>query len=533
MKRSLSTYFYYSAIVIIGILFISCLITSLSWFFGISLVKYSFFISTFTTLSLLFIVLKRSLKDVVFTFLLTALLFIISYFLAELFYDYSYDGQCYHQRSIYAIMNGWNPVSTPAPQTNEITYLWVNHYPKGMETLSAILGSLFNDVEMGKSINFLLNFVLLGFIARFTQSFLNNSKTVIRWLINFCLLFCPVFAYQCFTFYIDYSTYIIICSVLINLYFLEQKRKESLFIIGVLFALSISFKLNCAFWITIILILYSVRLILKQDFKTLKRGFACSLFAVILGVFVFGFNPYITNIKEHHHILYPLAGKEKVDIISYVTPKVLKDKNRVEQVFISLSSRPSNRDEYQNPLKITEQNKYDLSTSDIRMGGFGMIGVEVFFVSLLLVFLADKRNKKAYLSLIFAEILLLVSLFVLPSGWWARYVPFFWLFACIPLLYNEKYKRKCTLYINYLLMVLMIANFVITVKYVVKRAEYNTKQTEYYLSEMEKSQPIKIDSRNDAFLFKLEKRKIQTIETKELPYKLNIDGPEIRTEKQF
>ena len=80
-------------------------------------------------------------------------------------WDYSYDGMAYHQVGIHSLMNGWNPFYEKCPTD----IIWVDHYAKGMETMSAIIAKAFGDIESGKAVNFIFIIALLLIIYYFLK----------------------------------------------------------------------------------------------------------------------------------------------------------------------------------------------------------------------------------------------------------------------------------------------------------------------------------------------------------------------------
>jgi hypothetical protein len=72
-----------------------------------------------------------------------------------------------------------------------------------------------------------------------------------------------------------------------------------------------------------------------------------------------------------------------------------------------------------------------------RAGGFGIFFSGIMILSLIVWYKADLSNADRKTSS-FLLLGLLCSLFILPGSWWARYVPFFFVFPFIALIYSEK-----------------------------------------------------------------------------------------------
>ncbi len=78
-------------------------------------------------------------------------------------YDFSYDGQGYHQPGIMALANGWNPVSEPFLENHSPFYgkvigpqvKFINHYPKASWIPAAAVLKLTGSIEAGKMFHFI------------------------------------------------------------------------------------------------------------------------------------------------------------------------------------------------------------------------------------------------------------------------------------------------------------------------------------------------------------------------------------------
>lgn len=515
MKR-LTSILYSSSLTILISLFLTYCISVIGWFVGVNFISFAFLTSLIITLLGIFITRKHfklSVKDfIIFAFTVIAL-FLVSVLVSVKFYDYSFDGQWYHQMAIRHLSLGWNPITNP----NGTELVYVGSYPKAMETISASIVSLFHNTEAGKAVNFLLLFILFCSSLKFSDKFFTNLNPKLSCLIAFIICLCPVFAYQCFTYYIDYVGYILFTLCLINIYFIETKKDNKIktyinefLTLFIIIALSFCIKLNIAFWIILLLVLYCITLIIRKQCFLFKTSLITGILSCLFGVIVLGFNPYITNIRMGNNPLYPLAGENKIDILTPNTPEILLDKNRLTKVLTSYSSRPSETKAYHNIIKVWKIHKREQSQADNRLGGFGAFFVELFIIALLLIILADKKDKKAYYTLIALETFLLLSLFILEGGWWARYVPFFYLFVLLPLLYVFKYGMKFK-FIEYIALVLIVYNFAFHLNLCAKKSIRYRYTVENTLEKFKQNQPVHIKTCNYSILYKTEDANIQYI----------------------
>ena len=63
--------------------------------------------------------------------------------------------------------------------------------------------------------------------------------------------------------------------------------------------------------------------------------------ALIFSVCIIGFNPYVTNTINNGNPLYPLAGKDKIDIMTPNTPASFRYDGQFEKLIKSLLAMPT------------------------------------------------------------------------------------------------------------------------------------------------------------------------------------------------
>lgn len=509
-------------------------------------------------------------------------LFIIalSVFISSLIYDYSFDGQFYHQVAIYYLIKGWNPIYETCPSPMNDSILWVDHYAKGMEIIAANISSVFNNIETGKSLNLIMTFITYAFVSDFLKSdmLLNRAKTHYYALL---ITFSPVICAQLFTYYIDWVLYSFLAILSITLYHIICSKKisrEDLCVISMIIILSISSKFNFIFWIGLCIGLVIIYCIKNKEKSLTVNLTAISILSLLLG-FIISYNPYITNILSGHHILYPLMGGGKIDIMTIQTPDGIIYKNYFVSVILSLFSRPSQNDvsiwifsskkvtiavwvllsgtmycitRYRYKLKTNTSNisvllsiiggvsffillKYywsgmffTIGEADMRLGGFGYFFPEIIIMTFISLFSANKspKYKKAFILMS----CLIISLFLLPSGWWARYVPFFFIFAFIPIIYVEKYGSKVPI-ITTISTALMLTNSLLIIEWCIHYGCFYTETEKAIVEFCKKESPIKIkETNNNGFLFKLQEAGVDYELSKESFYKTSLT-PEVMINK--
>lgn len=511
-------------------LFAAYLMVAVGWILGFNIINFVLpVVFSIFSFALFYYRIKFSIsKNESYVIVVSSISLIsCSLFAASLWWDCIGDGPWYHQPIIYSLMQGWNPDYEMAPFSDTSNYLWINHYAKGAETSSAIMTSFTNNIELGKASGLLFVVILWCFLFEFLSSYLKNTKKHIIICLSILFTACPVVICQIMTFYIDFYLYIFFTICLINLYNIEMRNEKSSYLwIGIILALSISFKFNFAFWISLILLIYAATLIIRKQWDKLRKGVLVGIIGGITGLCILGFNPYISNIRDGHHLLYPLVGDGNVDIIDHQTPKALKGMNRIEAVFASLSCRPTLNESYAHPYTFSRFTRNNLRAAgyyDIRVGGFGFFYFEILLISFFLICVAKYKDKKVYYSFVGIELLLFSFLFILPAGWWARYVGFFYLFPCIALMYVFKYGSRIKIAPR-ILLVLLIINIANTSYTAVSYTLKKSNRMKVFVKELKKAEPVRIKASYFGFKHKLDEYNINTTPCDTASFKLIFDG---------
>ena len=277
-------------------------------------------------------------------------------------------------------------------------------------------------------------------------------------------------------------------------------------------------KFNIFFWVVLWGGICFFALLRKSRYKHSFRLTAVCAVVVLSGIGVGAYNPYLTNWKEHGSPVYPLSGNGKVDIMDCQVLPAIRGKSNAEAALISVASNPSD-DMLSEDIHVFGISKIDILSSvasDVRIGGFGIFFFEAILLSIVLfVCTGHIRRMRWYLSVLVG---LLVSLVILPSGWWARYVAFFYLFPFVMLFYAERFglKTRFSRGLHILILSLLSADIFICLSGLAVKNIVYKETIDYVLEKMESSPgEAKLYTRNYSFLDKLERRSI--------PYKLFPD----------
>lgn len=457
----------------------------------------------------------------------------VSIVISMYIYDWSYDGQWYHICTIKELVNDWNPVFNTSVNASidEITALWVEHYPRGIESIAATISACTGNLDAGKALNMWFVMASVVYIYIFLQDCLPTMNRYMRWWIALVVALNPVVIVQLFTYYIDWSLYTLLIIFLVNLYlFFEKGIRRALYLDMLLLFFIPAIKLNIFFWIVLWGGVAFFFLLWKSRYKYPYRLTAICAVVVLAGIGIGGYNPYLTNWKEHDTPFYPLMGKEKVDIFDSQVLPVMRGKSNSENVLMSLVANPSNNmnsDEV-NILGISKNNLTASSVSDARIGGFGIFFFESILLSIIL-FICSSRSRRivGYLCVLVG---LLASLFILPHGYWARYVGFFYLFPLIMLFYFVQFGLKSRFTRGLYIVTLSLLSFDILVSLsgVVVQNIVHKETVDYVLNQMEDSQrEVELSTCNYSFIDKMERRAIlySLSPVDKMKDKLNISCP--------
>ncbi len=448
--------FLYSSFLLLCTLSFILIISNITFLFNYDINTLNTLLSFLISIILLIYISKKPLEILASVFV--AILFsVLSYYLAITYFDTSYDGQGYHQETIYLLKNGWNPIY----EESNAFRMWINHYQKGNEIIQSNIYFLTDQIESGKMIN-----LLLLFIAIFTSfTFLDTLKIkfYFKFLLIFIVVFNPVVFTQLFTYYLDANWYLALVISLSSLLSYYSTKKQIFLIIFVLSAVIFcSLKLT-SIPVFIVLSIFAVSYHFAEQKKILFKPFL-SIF--ILSI-ICNINPFLTNLKNGFHILYPFAGENKSDILNQNIPIMLLNKNRIERILISLFSETTdNRDAILlHTLKIPFAVSIDqlFINYDTRLGGFGFFFSGVLVISLLLAIyiLFIKTNKLQKKSFIILFMGILCSILINPASWWARLSAQIWLLPIVIIIFGLLSQNKIAKVLSQLSIVIFMINILI------------------------------------------------------------------------
>lgn len=416
------------SIALLSFMFFSYAFSVISFYLDFSINKYIFPSAIIAVISMgLFLDSGSSIYRKIIWMATVLIIITMCIFLANLVYDQSYDGLRYHQEIISTLCDGWNPHKGKegiyAPPT-----LWSLHYAKAVEIVEASIACFTGRMEAGKGINLIIiasaAFGVYAFLrSNPTKIFLKNKTDIGCWSkkkslwVTIAIIGNPVVLSQWLIFYIDFYKYIYLIMVLLAFYLIKSSESYGIkgYIILVMsLVLAMGTKFNFFFEAGVWMILAFVWLIFTRSFLNLRKLVIVSLCALCIGTLL-AYHPYITNLIENGHPLYPLMGEGSVDIMTSNTPDKYIGHNRVVNFFMSLFSM-------------------SMPNYDQREGGFSIL---MPFILILSVFIAWRERSSLRSIIWYISVCIFLSCFFFDQTWWARYICQLWLLGGIFLIASQ------------------------------------------------------------------------------------------------
>ena len=403
----------------------------------------------------------------VFAVGLCAILFAIS----GHFYDFSFDGQWYHQDAIILLKNGWNPFYDQ-PILNEIASgknaNYINCYPKAPWTISACVYATSGAIEYAKFYQLVLLFA----------SFFLSLHFMLRWfplsilsafLLSFVVAFSPVVVGQTLSFYVDGQLAVF---TLLTLYFLcdwvsNLESKVPLVLLGICLVYLANIKFTGLIYSMVFLFFAFSWVLWKEREKALQMALKLSVIMTV-AIFLFGYCTYPRNIIQHGHPFYPIMGKnnEGKEIAAAQYPMNFFGKNRFEKFYLASfalpnytapKTHPSIPKELFTSNVVKASLPYYRNHQPVEMSAMGPLQAELLILLVPLFLLSFLFYRKLWIYVLFFG--LATSCIIQPECWNYRYVPqllFIYLLVIIPVLLSKYWLIK---FYGHLLLVGFIISF--------------------------------------------------------------------------
>lgn len=387
-------------------------------------------------------------------------------------YDTTVDGNSYHKTAIAFIKNGWNPLyesSIDFQKNSSKVYqfkkeskigLWIDHYPKATWITAATIYHMTSNIESGKCITIIFTIMLMIISYNCLNTILSKRWSLI---VSILLAINPITLSQLFCYYVDSLMGILFTIELFLLLTINPMKKQNIFTwinLTAIAAFFVNIKYTGLLSSGIIAAVFYFYWLYKYHkekdfFKNFSRITLYFVIVFVTAIFFVGANSYVKNTIDHLNPLYPIIGKNKVDIITTMQPKSFSKRGMVEKFFISTFSKTANitysrgEPKLKSPLKVYKSEIDELMGPDTRIGGFGPLFALTFIVSTI-VFIINLiifiKNEKINIKYVILPILaILLSMILMGESWWARYVPQLYLIVVgtvILTIYNSKYYKN-------------------------------------------------------------------------------------------
>jgi hypothetical protein len=367
-------------------------------------------------------------------------------------YDFSFDGQTYHGFGIYyMVRHGFNPYHQYVVDKEEF---WFFYYPKAYEILSAAISYIFSNLEVGKVstamfaiVSFLLSTSLLIELSR---KFKFNLSLWLILLLSYFVTFNPLILSQILTNYVDAQLFLLVLIVVIlcvkNIIIDQSKVSyETYFLIFLSIIYAINIKFTGGLWVLVFLFgvlanCYYQRIVVN------KKLVAVVALSFIIAILVFGYNPYVLNVRNHGYLFYPI---NILDIMTDNTPIYFRNHNRFTNFLIGTLAPVNNfvgGSKDLNLIIILHAYKFYHvfpPLSDNRINGVGPFFVIAFYTALsafiirLIKANQLQANKVVVKQFFGVLIVILISLFITPYVWWFRYVPYYYMIPILWVIYDS------------------------------------------------------------------------------------------------
>jgi hypothetical protein len=369
-------------------------------------------------------------------------------------YDFSFDGQWYHQEGVLRLSEGWNPVYDYESGLAYTTETLIKSYPKAPWVAAAALYRLTGELEAGKVFNLLLIGVAFALAL---AALLEVARLRLGPGLALAALAAlnPVSLYQSMSFYVDgqVATLVLIVICLGSLILARPDRPAMAGLIA-----SVGLLANTKFTALVFALLLICGGLAwawwQGDRAALLRVLAATVGGGILALLI-GANPYLTNLVAYQNPFYPVLGTQ-IDVMELQRPSEFASMHRVERLGRSLFAHA------ENPLPDAPVTlKWPLTLAgdplqfyhyDLRLSGLGPFFSGALILGALGMIVSLRPAALAELAL---AGVVLASALSHPEAWWARLAPQLWL---LPLIAALACFRRRHAAVGWVIVAVLVAN---------------------------------------------------------------------------
>jgi hypothetical protein len=384
----------------------------------------------------------------------------IALLLAAAFFDLSWDGLWYHQTAVYQMSHGWNPLYDPLHNFAPHLQDWLRFYAKGPWYIDLALFKMTNNIEMAKAAPWIA--LAATFLAVFAVSIdfrMSLSKATVMAAL---IVFNPVIICELATYLVDglmVSFLLIFITAMVRWF-----RRPTLLtiLIAVMSAvLCINSKFTGLVYLCFFIAMGGIYILIKER-KLIWKYLIIQSAAIIAGILIFGWNPYVSNTICRGNPFYPMLGSSVYPSLSamgqdpielYETPHNMMGKDRFTRFAYAIFGRPGAQPYFpgenailMRPFDIGWKDFGIFYFHDVRISGFGPLfsGTLILSFFLLIFILFHKDTPRLFIILLYATIVL--SLLISTHTWWARYGPQLWLLPIVSIIAGFTFTNSRVVY---------------------------------------------------------------------------------------
>ena len=402
----------------------------------------------------------------------------IALFLASAFFDMSWDGLWYHQTAVYQMSHGWNPLYDPMHNFAPHLQDWVRYYAKGPWYVALALFETTHNIEMAKA---------APWIALMATSFAVFAVAIdfgMRWykaaLIAALVSFNPVVTCQLASYLVDGLLISFLACFIAAMFRWFQRPSLLVLMIAMMSAiLCINAKFTGLVYLCFFVAAGGLYILIKRR-DLLWRYITIQFVSILMGMVVFGYNPYVTKTIHRGHPFYPMLGTAAYPSLSqrgqdlielYETPHNMVGRSRFVRFGYAIFSHPGPQTFLNGedaclmwPFNARWEDVDVFRFHEVRISGFGPFFSGAFLIGLFLLGTAMVRPGISREIVILLSTAIILSVLVSKDTWWARYGPQLWWLPIVAVVAGFAIPRWRTIrWITYCLAVILIINVTLVV----------------------------------------------------------------------
>jgi hypothetical protein len=359
------------------------------------------------------------------------------------YYDLSWDGQWYHQTGIIHIANDWNPLADPMRGFTTDMQEWVRHYPKGPWYAAAVIYRLTGHIELGKCMSWIaLAAMFLAVVSVLVEMGLRRAPAIFLALL---IALNPAVVSELTGFMVDGIMFSFLTVAIASMISSLRSPSWAASVAGITASIvAINAKFTGLVFLCIAFASAGVWCWLRRRASVGRlAGVTCG--TVLLGVCMWGYNPYITNTIHMHQPLYPVLGSVQYPPIDHIetgeTPRNMRHRNRFLRFGYAVFGRPGNQPYYIGrnatlmwPFAARPADLYSYTYQETRIAGFGPWFSGCLLLSFALTAWLVASRTPARWTLLLICMTILGSLLISRHLWWPRYGPQLWFLPIVPVI---------------------------------------------------------------------------------------------------